>query len=408
MPIAKLYGRTPESKTEPKKVEDEKKTRPAKAEEQKTEEPRTEEPKPRPARKPLAKPRAAEEPKPDDEVDHVELTEELQDMSRPSGYVGTWVGHKPKAPIIPARKIPATRREKSTEDSSKDVFDDDATMDTSPPEILNFPQEPTKRPVSKRIFELPLEPEGILDPESPDFASHGDARTRTRVRSTKRKVSSAARGLIIVVVILVILILAGIGVDSLLSSPEVTPSTPSTPSQTRTTESSLPVPVPPGSVEITSVDTGVLNNLFPIVSGRAEPHTEVALTIGEVEITVTTSNSGEWTTAGFVAPFTSSRGMISLRDGSSPSDPALAGYDLVPPPKMTTRASDEQVIVTLTGLPSTTAEILLDGNSMEWPSLDESGSVDVAVKATQGNHFLQVRYVEGNRVGPVSAPVTIS
>jgi len=168
-----------------------------------------------------------------------------------------------------------------------------------------------------------------------------------------------------------------------------------------------PNPNPEGSqVQITEVDTGAFNNLYPLVSGTTTPETDVTVLIGDQTIVVTSDPTGAWATPISDQSSLSTRGTIEARIAGQKT-PATSEFDIALPPSLTIETHDDYVWLTMTGLPSSSVDILLDGEVKTHATLDGVGNGSGKVLVDGKTHVVQIRYTEQNRLGALSNEVTI-
>ena len=158
------------------------------------------------------------------------------------------------------------------------------------------------------------------------------------------------------------------------------------------------------STQILSVDTGTLNNLYPIVTGTTIPDATVNVQIGSTDVRLTADDNGSWTTQGSLVDFSSLRGVITASTDQD-VDAATAIYEIAEPP---TLASSSGTEVTLTGLAGATVEVLVDGPSAGMVTLDATGDGTDDLSLDAGTHFVQVRYADDSRFGPSSTALTLT
>ena len=157
------------------------------------------------------------------------------------------------------------------------------------------------------------------------------------------------------------------------------------------------------ATQIVTVDTGAMNNLYPIVSGTTVPNATVNIQIGTTDVRVTADDTGAWTTAGSDVDFSSINGMISVGTDQE-QDQATATFEIQPPPDVT--ASGTQI--TVTGLPGATVDVLVGGDPVTTISLDSSGNGTADLTLDAGaTYFVQVQYTEDSRYGARSTPVSV-
>ena len=157
------------------------------------------------------------------------------------------------------------------------------------------------------------------------------------------------------------------------------------------------------SAHIVTVDTGALNNLYPIVTGTAAPDAVVNVQIGGTDVRLTADETGAWTTSGSLADIASINGMITVStDQEGDADSAM--FEIVPPPTVSASGTE----LSLTGLGGATVEILVGGDSVGTVTLDSSGNGTDDLSLDSGTYFIQVRYADGTRFGPSSTALTMS
>ncbi|MCL2482947.1 MAG: hypothetical protein FWF43_05955 [Propionibacteriaceae bacterium] len=162
-----------------------------------------------------------------------------------------------------------------------------------------------------------------------------------------------------------------------------------------------------GTTQITVVDTGALNNLFPIVTGTTHPQSTVFVQVGGTELTVTAGTDGSWTSAGLTTDFTSLRGLVTATTDQDQA-PAVAVYEISEPPAVTVSVLGTRAFFTVTGLPTAGVDIMVDGTVGGSVTLDASGSSTQDLDLASGTHFVQVRYAEHDHVGPSTSAITIA
>ena len=158
------------------------------------------------------------------------------------------------------------------------------------------------------------------------------------------------------------------------------------------------------SVQILNVDTGPLNNLYPVVTGTALPDATVNVQIGSTDLTLTANDDGAWTTEGSEIDFSSLNGMITAGADQETSTASVV-YEIAAPPTATVTSGTE---IAVTGTADATVEILVDGASADIVTLDSSGAGTEDLTLDPGNHFVQVRYCDQSRFGPSSTALTLT
>ena len=237
--------------------------------------------------------------------------------------------------------------------------------------------------------ELPEEVEDLFVPRTPvpQAESAKPAKTpRATIRSAWRKPMTWIIALLVVALIVVLVIVNTRGNPS------------SDPSETAS------VSAPAASTQILNVDTGSLNNLYPVVTGTSLPNATVNVQIGSTDLVVTAGDDGTWTTAGSEVDFSSLNGMITAGTDQE-TNTASVVYEIAAPP---TVAVVEGTEVALTGIAGSTVEVLADGASADMVTLDSSGTGTDSLTLDPGNHFIQVRYSDQSRFGPSSTALTLS
>jgi len=182
-----------------------------------------------------------------------------------------------------------------------------------------------------------------------------------------------------------------------------TPVAPSTVPATTLSETGSPT-APPGAAVILKVDTGRLNDVFPIVSGTAGPAAQVTVHVGETVLTVMADQDGNWTTAGTSADFLDTTGVVTASASTNP-EPAAQLFQIEGPPSLKTTVQANQVDFTVTGKLGASANVLVDGQVAATVRLDAAGTSTGRLTLSPGNHFLQVRHAELDRFGPSSVPI---
>ena len=205
-------------------------------------------------------------------------------------------------------------------------------------------------------------------------------------RSMRRRPMSWVIAFLVVVLVVVIVVVSTHG------SPT------SDPSQTTTADT------PAAITQILTVDTGVLNNLYPIVSGTTTAHAAVNVQIGSTDVRVTADDNGAWTTVGALVDVSSITGMITAAtDQEADANPVV--FEIAGPPTVAVASGSE---ISLTGLGNASVEVLVDGASAATVQLDSSGAGTDDLSLDAGTHFIQVRYCDESRFGPSSTALTIS
>ncbi|MCL1907226.1 MAG: hypothetical protein FWG08_04850 [Propionibacteriaceae bacterium] len=259
---------------------------------------------------------------------------------------------------------------------------DDEPLDADPPakaapgpHVESGDQEFSRKPSSRSV---------------PEKTPH----TRPPVASVVRAIGLILLGL---VALIVVFLLATRSTDR---PPEPQPSSPPT-SATETPATGL------SSVVITEVDTGEKNNLYPVVSGTAPANSEVTVTIADQTLTTTADETGQWNSPPMATMATTTRGVIEAKIGDGDS-PAVAMFDISLPPSIVLETHDTYVWVMMTGLPSTTVEVLLDGEVLSQAHLDDVGNGSSQIAWDKKSHRVQVRYVDSERAGAASPEANIS
>jgi len=207
------------------------------------------------------------------------------------------------------------------------------------------------------------------------------------------------------IVIIIALVAGGISLSRLWTSsgpgpnPPTGQSTPGNPTDTGGQNS--------GTTHISAVDTGPLNNLFPIVTGITQPQSTVFIQVGGTELTVTAGTDGSWTSAGLTTDFSSLRGLVTATTDKDQA-PAVAVYEIAEPPAVTVSVLGTRAFFTVTGLPTAGVDIMVDGTVGTTVLLDASGSSTQDLDLASGTHFVQVRYAEHDHVGPSTSAITIA
>ena len=227
----------------------------------------------------------------------------------------------------------------------------------------------------------------IPRPSPPQLQSANPThKPRFSLRAMGFKPMSGVIAVLVIILIVVIVVVATRGNPS------------SGPSQTTSADSSTP------STQILTVDTGTLNNLYPIVSGTTVPDTTVNIQIGSTDVRLTSDDTGAWTTEGSLLDFSSIRGVITASTDQE-VDAATAVYEISEPPTVALSSGTD---VTLTGLGNAVVEILVDGASTDIVTLDSTGDGTDDLTLDSGTHFIQVRYSDDSRFGPSSTAVTLT
>jgi hypothetical protein len=161
----------------------------------------------------------------------------------------------------------------------------------------------------------------------------------------------------------------------------------------------------PSPLQITAVDTGPNNTLLPLVTGVAPAGTEVTVQIGDATASVVAGDDGRWTTASQPNFTGLTRGQITVSARDLPG-PTTAVYQIAEPPVLTTDQANPS-IVTLSGLPNSSVEVLIDGNPATIWTLDGAGTTTGTLTPQPGNRFLQARYVADARFGASSEALAV-
>jgi len=159
--------------------------------------------------------------------------------------------------------------------------------------------------------------------------------------------------------------------------------------------------------QILSVDTGALNNLYPIITGTSDPGATVEVQISNLDLTLTADSEGNWTTGDQISDLSSIRGPVTATTQGN-SNPVSVIFEIALPPDLVPTVTEGGVQVSLTGIPNATVDILADGDRALTITLGASEQVSLNIPLSPGTHFLQARYVDQSRIGPSSAPVTIT
>ncbi|MCL2735852.1 MAG: hypothetical protein FWD75_04370 [Propionibacteriaceae bacterium] len=255
-------------------------------------------------------------------------------------------------------------------------------------------EEPSRVPrmaEPARAYDTPTTPDAYLDPaEAFDLGPNPH----------RRLAASVTIGLAAIVVM-------GVAALVLTHLPAHPTSSPTTPTH-QVTGTAAPSTSPDSVTQITSVDTGPLNNLFPVVTGIAPPHAGVTVQIGDTEVVTVSSDEGVWTTQGLAMDISQIRGAVTASIGAG-SEPAVVVYEIAEPPTTTVTLDPTHVTVVTTGIPDAHVDILVDGAATATSTLDPTGASSTPMTLPSGTHFIQVRYSDADRVGPISAvqPVVI-
>jgi len=267
--------------------------------------------------------------------------------------------------------------------------------------------EPTPRP-RPALRPVPAEP--LSEPKAePAVPPAGVARHQLEEdspRPNRRRVVLRAIGILIVI----LLILAGIIGIGLAQHPGPTGDSTSPPATQAPSPAATPTSTGtpgPGAAQIVTVDTGRLNNLFPVVAGTAAPNSTITVHIGETVFSVLADQQGNWTTANVNAEFLDTRGVVTASSNTNPESTAVL-YDIADPPSLTVDVQGTQAVFTVTGLPGASANLVVDGAVTATVRLDASGTSKGQLPLTSGSHFIQVRHADLDRFGPSSVPVVLT
>ena len=237
--------------------------------------------------------------------------------------------------------------------------------------------------------DLPDEVEDLFIPRTPvpEVESAKPAKApKTSLRSVWRKPMTWIIAFLVVALIVVLVIVNTRG------NPTSDPSETTSASTTAT------------STQILNVDTGPLNNLYPVVTGTSLPDATVNVQIGSSDLTLTANDDGAWTTEGSEVDFSSLNGMITAATDQETTSASVV-YEIAAPPTVTVSSGTE---IALTGIADATVEVLVDGPSIGTVTLDSSGAGADDLTLDPGNHFIQVRYCDQSRFGPSSTALTLS
>jgi len=155
---------------------------------------------------------------------------------------------------------------------------------------------------------------------------------------------------------------------------------------------------------IATVDTGPMNNLYPIVTGTTTPDVSVNIQIGNTDLRLVADDTGTWTTAGSTVEFTSLRGLITAGTDTE-TTMATTYYDIAPPPTVQVSSG---ATLTVTGLGNATVDVRVDGAPTTSVVLDDGGAAVDTLSLSEGTHFVQVRYTDQSRFGPSSAALPVA
>jgi len=270
-------------------------------------------------------------------------------------------------------------------------------MPASLAEQFAAPQPPPAEPVAEEIEEDladDLVPATMLGGDEEDVPA-GPVTAARETSATPRGRTSAIVAFVVLGVIVVLLVTFTI--SRLGAKPTPPPVTINTATASATTA---------GTTFITQVDTGDHNNLFPIVSGKAEPGSEVVVRIGDTKMTVTADQTGHWDTTVTKIEEAPLKGQISAVSGADPA-PALAAYEIQPAPVITYAQTGTTTTWTVAGVPDTGVQILVDGTIETTAILDEAGNGSPWIQLAPGTHFVQVRYAADDRVGASSTAISV-
>lgn len=255
-----------------------------------------------------------------------------------------------------------------------------------------------------RLFFTPLEPADkaaaqttrapALTPEPDDTEETDEEEIAEPSQRRTTRLSPFTIG-VLAVVITAVVGAAIFGISQIWASP-------SQPSSPRSTQ-----PLGAVTTQIQSVDTGALNNLFPIISGTTDPGASVEVQISDLDFTVTADAQGNWTTADHVNDLSSIRGLVTAGKTGS-ANPVSVVFEIALPPDLAPTPVGGGVSITATGIADADMEILADGESAATLTLDSSGNASADIALEPGTHFLQARYVDQSRVGPSSTAVTVT
>jgi len=244
-------------------------------------------------------------------------------------------------------------------------------------------------PCELATTDLPERVSELFVPRAPAALQEPSKSTRApglKARSMRRKPMSWVIAFLVVVLVVVIVVV------STHSNPASGPSE-TTPAVSAT-----------ATTQILTVDTGTLNNLYPIVSGSTTPDATVNVQIGTTDVRVIADSTGAWTTAGSLIDVSSINGMITATtDQEADANPVV--FEIAAPPAVAVASGTQ---ISLTGLGNASVEVLVDGASAAMVVLDSSGAGADDLSLDPGTHFIQVRYSDQSRFGPSSTALTLS
>jgi len=251
-------------------------------------------------------------------------------------------------------------------------------------------------PCVRATTDLPDVVEDLFQADSPLVPADADEPLWRGETPEPRKHSSAGRlkplplllGAIFIVALVIVVIVATRSIR------EPNPSSPASHASVSSVD----------TTHILTVDTGSLNNVFPIASGSAAPGARVSVQIGATDLTLTADDQGAWTTADSFVEFSSIRGVISASTDQD-QEPAVAIFEIAPPPIVEVSSGTSFALL---GLPESSVEILIDGASSIMAALDTAGSGLETLPLERGTHFIQVRYTDQSRIGPSSTALTLT
>jgi RNA polymerase sigma factor (sigma-70 family) len=199
--------------------------------------------------------------------------------------------------------------------------------------------------------------------------------------------------------------------------PDTSPGTPpDTPPDSGGGDGSPDPPATPPAAPTVTVDTGG-GLYFPIVSGTAEPHATVTVSVtgaadavgGTTTATVTADTSGSWSIDTAFSGLGAGEGTVTATQTDADghvSAPASASFTLGSPQFTVTVVDLVSTTLNVTGAPNSTVQVLVGGAAWRTVSLDADGrgSTSVLSLFVYGNTYsVGVQYIDdAGRAGPVT------